>query len=395
MRHELRQLRAAAQKDGADPSGIRCLKSQRCSTCHYLFHSTSRNQYAGYRLKKLQKKLITQSDEGCRTIQAMGIAKYIKEIGRGKEGARSLTREQAADLLGQVLDGAVSDLEIGAFCIAMRVKGETPQEMAGFLDAVSQRTDKVESDMPIVVIPSYNGARKLPGLTTLLASLLAREGSKRGFAVLVHGCTTEAARVPTQDVFEAVFGAFSEEKQPVAGINTAQSATESIVSSPSDVPLFLSTAQLSPALQRLLDVRRSIGLRNPAHSLVKLMNPTIRSDALIVTSYTHPEYLQSMTETLQLTQQNAMLLRGTEGEAVADARRRPRMDGFIHGQPIALCDVQEGSLSHLPDLPKACDAASTAAYTKQVLTGEQPVPEPIAAQVEHILHLMSRMEKAS
>lgn len=325
----------------------------------------------------------------------MGIAKYIKEIGRGKEGARSLTREQAADLLGQVLDGAVSDLEIGAFCIAMRVKGETPQEMAGFLDAAAARISPAQSDQPIIVIPSYNGARKLPGLTALLAGLLAREGAKRGFSVIVHGCTTEAARVPTQDVFEAVFGAFLEEKQPIAGMESAQNAIKSIVCTPSPTPRFIPTSQLSPALQRLLDVRRSIGLRNPAHSLVKLMNPTNRRDALIVTSYTHPEYLQSMTETLQLTQQNAILLRGTEGESVADARRRPRMDGFIHGQPIELCETQEGSLSHLPDLPKSCDAATTANYTKQVLANEQPVPEPIAAQVEHILHLMSRMEKAS
>jgi anthranilate phosphoribosyltransferase len=60
----------------------------------------------------------------------MGIGNYIKEIGRGKDGARALNREQAADLFGQVLDGAVTDLEIGAFCIAMRVKGETPEEMA-------------------------------------------------------------------------------------------------------------------------------------------------------------------------------------------------------------------------------------------------------------------------
>jgi anthranilate phosphoribosyltransferase len=330
-----------------------------------------------------------------RKYRPMSIAKYIKEIGRGKEGARSLTREQAADLLGQVLDGAVSDLEIGAFCIAMRVKGETPQEMAGFLDAVAKRIAPVQSDHPIIVIPSYNGARKLPGLTTLLAGLLAREGAQRGYAVLVHGCTTEAARVPTQDVFETVFGAFSEEKQPVTVMNTAQNAIKSIVIASSEVPHFLPTAQLSPALQRLLDVRRSIGLRNPAHSLVKLMNPTNRRDALIVSSYTHPEYLQSMTETLQLTGSHAMLLRGTEGESVADARRRPRMDGFLHGQPILLCDAQEGSLSQLPDLPKACDAASTATYVLQVLSGEKPVPEPIAAQVERILHLMSRMEKAS
>ncbi|MDO9612681.1 MAG: DNA-binding protein YbiB, partial [Serpentinimonas sp.] len=46
----------------------------------------------------------------------MSIKEHLKKIGRGKDGARSLSRAQAADLYGQVLDGAVSDLEIGAFC---------------------------------------------------------------------------------------------------------------------------------------------------------------------------------------------------------------------------------------------------------------------------------------
>ena len=69
----------------------------------------------------------------------MGISAYIKEIGRGKDGARSLSREQAADLMGQLLDGHISDLEIGAFCLAMRIKGETPAEMAGFIDAAHPR----------------------------------------------------------------------------------------------------------------------------------------------------------------------------------------------------------------------------------------------------------------
>ena len=329
----------------------------------------------------------------------MGIAQYIKEIGRGKEGARSLTREQAADLLGQVLDGAVSDLEVGAFCIAMRIKGESPQEMAGFLDAVHARMQLVQSEQAMVVIPSYNGARKLPGLTTLLAALLAREGAKQGerggFAVLVHGCTSEATRVPTQAVFEAVFGSFFKPNQPLAHIEYAQSATKLVVKEDSaerGIPLFLPTEQLSPALHRLLQVRRSIGLRNPAHSLVKLMNPTNQRHALIVTSYTHPEYLSSMTETLQLTGSHALLLRGTEGESVADARRRPRMDGFVHGQRMALCEAQEGSLASLPDWPASCDTASTAAYIQKVLSGEQAVPAPIAAQVEHILHLMAHIK---
>ena len=111
----------------------------------------------------------------------MSITPYLKEIGRGKDGARALERAQAADLMGQVLDGAVSDLEVGAFCLAMRVKGETAEEMAGFLDATHARMQRLSVDpvqaataLPTVVLPSYNGARKLPVLTPLLALLLAR-----------------------------------------------------------------------------------------------------------------------------------------------------------------------------------------------------------------------------
>ena len=105
----------------------------------------------------------------------MAISHYLKEIGRGKDGARSLDRAQAADLFGQLLDGSVSELELGAFCLAMRIKGETPEEMAGFLDATARRTDKVPTEgRTAVVLPSYNGARKLPVLTPLLALLPAR-----------------------------------------------------------------------------------------------------------------------------------------------------------------------------------------------------------------------------
>ena len=102
----------------------------------------------------------------CGTIPTpMGISHYIKEIGRGVRGARPLAREQACDLFGQVLDGTVTDLEIGAFCLAMRIKGETPEEMAGFLDATHARLARFPAtDRPLVVLPSYNGALKLPVL---------------------------------------------------------------------------------------------------------------------------------------------------------------------------------------------------------------------------------------
>jgi anthranilate phosphoribosyltransferase len=303
----------------------------------------------------------------------MPIAKYIKEIGRGKDGARPLSREQAADLLGQVLDGQVTDLEIGAFCLAMRIKGETPDEMAGFLDAVHQRLNHIpagSNGTVTVVLPSYNGARKLPLLTPLLAQLLAR----KGLAVLIHGTPTESTRIFVSEV--------------LLPLNIrAQTAIKSVASG--EVAL-IPTELLCPALKRLLDVRRVVGLRNPAHSLVKIMNPC-QGKALIVSSYTHPEYAVSMAQTFELTQANALLLRGTEGEVVADARRMPQMDGFISGQRTLLQEAQAGTLATLPDLPKTPDAASTAAYIEAVIAGQRPVPASIAMQVEHILRLVKQL----
>ena len=294
----------------------------------------------------------------------MTISHYLKDIGRGKDGARSLDRAQAADLFGQLLDGSVSDLELGAFCLAMRIKGETPEEMAGFLDATAARTAKVPSGGQVaVVLPSYNGARKLPVLTPLLALLLAREG----LPVLVHGTPTESRRVGSAEVLALLGVAVDNTMQPLL---------------PGQVR-FVPTGVLNPGLQRLLEVRQVIGLRNSAHSLVKLMNPC-DGDALVVGSYTHPEYLLSMGATFELTGQRAMLLRGTEGEPVADARRLPQIDVFLHGQRRCVQEAQGGSLVALPELP-AIDAASTAAWIGAVLAGERPLPEPIARQVAHVV----------
>jgi anthranilate phosphoribosyltransferase len=301
----------------------------------------------------------------------VGIGKYIKEIGRGKDGARSLTREQATDLFGQVLDGEVTDLEIGGFCLAMRIKGETALEMAGFLDATHQRLNRVPaSSRPIVVIPSYNGARKLPVLTPLLGLLLAREG----LPVLIHGTATESTRVFTSKVLSALD-------------IPAQTAINSIA--PGEL-VFVPTALFHAGLQRLLDVRRVVNLRNSAHSLVKLMSPC-EGKSLLVSSYTHPEYAESMAATLELMQSSALLLRGTEGEAVADPRRTPKMRAFIAGRPMDLQEAQTGTLASLPDLPKEIDAESTAAYIRAVMAGARPVPPPIAQQVAHILRLVSQL----
>ena len=92
-----------------------------------------------------------------------------------------------------------------------------------------------------------------------------------------------------------------------------------------------------------------------------------------------------MAATFELIGASALLLRGTEGEPVADPRRTPQMDAFRNGRRVRVQEAQGGSLVSLPDLPKAIDAASTAGYIQAVMTSRLPVPLPIAQQVEHIL----------
>ncbi|MBV5337647.1 MAG: DNA-binding protein YbiB, partial [Deltaproteobacteria bacterium] len=124
----------------------------------------------------------------------MNYAHFIREIGRGTEGARDLTLDEAKQLYGAMLDGGVPELELGAIAIALRLKGESADEMIGFLAAANERMYPVrrpQSRFRPVVIPSYNGARKGVNLTPLLALLLQRFG----ISVLVHGLIEGYGRV--------------------------------------------------------------------------------------------------------------------------------------------------------------------------------------------------------
>ena len=307
----------------------------------------------------------------------MGIAKYIKEIGRGSQGARSLAIAQANDLMSQVLDGQVTDLEVGAFALAMRIKGETVDELLGFLQATQARCLAIHSDRPVVVIPSYNGARRLPNLTPLLAMRLAQEGAR----VLVHGPRHDPTRVTSAEIFQALgLPAVAN----VANIHEHWQRRE---------PAFIATDTLSPSLQKLLDVRWVVGLRNSGHTVAKLLQPIKGAPALRLSSHTHPEFGKLLSDLAEHSAADLMLLRGTEGEAVADPRRCPKIDQWLGGvwQVDLSCQAQEGSLAELPLLPRQIDAATVAVYIQAVVAGEKPGPAPLDRQVDLVIRALQRL----
>lgn len=311
-------------------------------------------------------------------------ARFIKVIGRGKDGARSLARDDARALYAAMLDGCVSDLELGGILLAMRIKGESVEEIAGFLDAAEASFDKLcapqgeqASLYAPIVIPSYNGSRHMANLTPLLALLLAR----KGVPVLVHGVTQDPGRVTSAEIFEAL------------GLAHSQSVQQAEACFAQHLPAFMPIAALAPRLARLLAMRRILGVRNSTHTLVKIMQP-FNGPALRLTSYTHPEYLTMLTAyfttAAPAARGDAFLMRGTEGETVANARRAQQIDWFHDGECTTLAQTQPGSA--VPDLPEASDAASTAVWVQQVLRGERPLPASIAEQVTHCLFVSKQLQ---
>lgn len=303
-------------------------------------------------------------------------ARFIKEIGRGKKGARSLMREDACRLYAAMLDGRVSDLELGGIMLAMRIKGESVEELAGFLDAAHASFDKLPvppAAYAPVVIPSYNGSRQLPNLTPLLAMLLARQG----VPVLVHGVLDDPGRVTTAEILRLLGCPFVRH-----GGEAAQCFAQGR-------PAFMAIEDLAPKMARLLALRRLLGVRNSTHTLVKILQP-FAGPALRLVSYTHPEYLQLLSAyfgTMAPAEEgDALLMRGTEGETVANARRAQRIEWFHARRQSTLLEKQEPTDS-LPLMPQSSDARTTAAWIAKALAGEQPVPAPIAEQVRLCLQV--------
>ncbi|UCV14461.1 DNA-binding protein YbiB [Quatrionicoccus australiensis] len=302
----------------------------------------------------------------------MTYAHYIKEIGRGAQGARSLSGDDARQLYAAILDGGVPDLELGAILLALRVKGESLDEMLGFLAAAEDRTallDNPAGRVRPVVLPSYNGARKEANLTPLLALMLRRFG----VPVLVHGLLEGFGRVTTGHIFREL------------GIMPATTTHQAQTTLQEKGLAFVPLTALAPGLHNLLALRARMGVRNSAHSLVKMLNP-FEGEAVVVAPATHPDFIDLMRDMLLARGERAILLRGTEGEPFANPKRRPRLEYVHEGFADVLFEAEHDSLRTLPNLPDGADAAQTAKWTQRVLDKQAALPKPIANQLACLLY---------
>lgn len=183
-------------------------------------------------------------------------AQFVRILGKGKRGARSLTREEAREVMGMLLDDKVEDTQLGAFLMLLRHKEESPEELTGFTEALRQRLQappiKVDLDWP-----SYAGKKRHLPWFLLAAKCLAQNGVR----ILLHGGGAHTAgRLYTEQLLEQLHIPLCRDWQAV----DAALAQGNLA--------FIPLGDWAPQLQRMIDLRNTLGLRSPIHSLARILN---------------------------------------------------------------------------------------------------------------------------
>ncbi|MDD3448683.1 MAG: glycosyl transferase family protein [Gammaproteobacteria bacterium] len=225
-------------------------------------------------------------------------AQYVRILGKGRNGSRSLSREEAETAMRLILRDEVEPVQLGAFLMLMRVKEESPEEVAGFVRAA--RADMappagLEADLDW---SSYAGKRRhLPWF--LLSTLLLAEN---GVRVFMHGASGHTAgRIYTQDVLATLGLRFATSWDEVAEDLEARNFA------------YFPLEHMCPKLHEIIQLRPLLGLRSPVHTLARLLNPL---DApCVMQGIFHPGYRPVHQEAaLLLEQPHLAVIKGEGGE---------------------------------------------------------------------------------
>ncbi len=200
-------------------------------------------------------------------------APFVRILGKGKTGSRSLNIDEARQAMGMILRGEATGEQIGAFLMLLRVKEESSEELAGFVQAardVIAAPGGIDVDLDW---SSYAGKRRqLPWFLLAIFALV-----DAGYRVFLHGSSGHTTgRLYTEAALQWL------------GVPACSNWNDVQQRMASDRFAFMPLPTMCPPLQQLIDLRNILGLRSPVHSLVRLLNPLDAPHS--IQSIFHPPY---------------------------------------------------------------------------------------------------------
>jgi anthranilate phosphoribosyltransferase len=233
-------------------------------------------------------------------------AQFVRILGKGKRGARNMTREEAREAMGMLLDGKVEDTQLGAFLMLLRHKEESAEELAGFAEAIRQRLNAPQIAVDIDW-PTYAGKKRhLPWFLLAIKAL-----ADSGLRILIHGGGAHTAgRLYSELLLQTLEIPLCADWSEVGAALDEHNLA------------FTPLGAWAPRLQRMIDLRNTLGLRSPIHSLARILNPLGARVGL--QSIFHPGYQAVHREASQLLGDHAIVVKGEGGEIEVNP------DGICH-----------------------------------------------------------------
>jgi anthranilate phosphoribosyltransferase len=275
-----------------------------------------------------------------------------------------LTRDEAARVMEEIMTGAATPAQFGALVTALRIKGESVPEVAGFASVMRQLATAVRPEMHVVDTCGTGGdGHGTFNISTTAAFVAAGAGA----VIAKHGNRSMTSKCGSADVLEAL------------GVNLAL-APEQVAACLNEAGIGFMFAQLyHPAMKFAAGPRKEIGIRTVFNILGPLTNPAgARAQVLGVAS---ARLVPVMAEALALLDSHhALVVHGEDG-----------MDEISIGAPTLINEVRDGEIRTYRVAPEdfgfrraesaailGGDAATNADITRRVLSGaEGPTREVV------------------
>jgi anthranilate phosphoribosyltransferase len=280
------------------------------------------------------------------------IAAAIKRIVDGQH----LSRDEMFDVFGQVMDGSASDVQKAALLIALRMKGETAEEITGAALAMRQRVTPIDVDRDNLVDTCGTGGdgRGTFNVSTIAALVAAGAGAN----VAKHGNRAVSSSCGSADVLAAL------------GVQIDLDAARMTEVLKRAGIAFLFAPKLHPAMSAVAGVRRELGVRTIFNVLGPLTNPAFaRRQVLGV-------YADRLVETV------ARVLAALGAEHALVVHSRDGLDEISVSAPTHVCEVRGGEVRSYEITPEELglkthdigelaggEAQANAAIAREVLGG--------------------------
>ncbi|MGD2115470.1 MAG: anthranilate phosphoribosyltransferase, partial [Acidobacteriota bacterium] len=270
---------------------------------------------------------------------------------------RDLTREEMETLFGRLMDGELEDPVKAALLVALRMKGESPAEIAGAAAAMRSRVLPIRHGRTRVVDTCGTGGdrRGTFNISTAAAFVAAAGGAP----VAKHGNRSVSSRSGSADVLAAL------------GVDIAVSPRTAGRALDEIGIAFLFAPRLHPAMREVMPVRKSLGVRTVFNVLGPLTNPAgARRQVLGVYSEALVDPIAHVLA--QLGSEHALVVHGSDGLDEITTTGATRV-GEVQGGAVTTYDVDPERFGVRPVALEALaggDPEDNARDMERVLSGE-------------------------